>query len=125
MSNEIKDKLYRIFTEIIKDEIYEIEKNEDSSDGNVYIINCKFYKYVVKIYSDKKLAKSMVMLHQKLFQLNINVPNIIYNNLTFNFVFLICALILTFIQKTKIFFIQFEIFLNIRKICLIKLDMPA
>ena len=81
MSNEIKDKLYRIFTEIIKDEIYEIEKNEDSSDGNVYIINCKFYKYVVKIYSDKKLAKSMVMLHQKLFQLNINVPNIIYNNL--------------------------------------------
>lgn len=81
MTNEIKEKIYRIFDEILKEEIYKIEKKEDSSDGNVYIINCKFNKYVVKIYKNKKFAKSMVMLHQKLFQLNINVPNIIYNNL--------------------------------------------
>lgn len=81
MSNEIKEKIYRIFDEILKEEIYKIEKNEDSSDGNVYIINCKFNKYVVKIYKNKKHTKSMVMLHQRLFQLNINVPNIIYNNI--------------------------------------------
>ena len=81
MTNQIKDKLYRIFNEKLKEEICEIKKNKDSSDGNVYIIKCKFNKYIVKIYKNNKLAKSMVMLHQKLFQLNINVPNIIYNNL--------------------------------------------
>ena len=81
MTNQIKDKLYRIFNEKLKEEICKIEKNKDSSDGNVYIINCKLHKYVVKIYRDKKLAKSMVMLHQKLVKLNINVPNIVYNNL--------------------------------------------
>lgn len=81
MTNQIKDKLYRIFNEKLKEEICKIEKNKDSSDGNVYIIKCKFNKYIVKIYKNKKLATSMVMLHQKLVKLNINVPNIVYNNL--------------------------------------------
>ena len=81
MSNKIEERLYKIFNEILKENIVKLEKNEDSSDGNVYIINSKFNKYVAKIYKDKIHAKSMVALHQKLHSLNLNIPNIIYNDL--------------------------------------------
>ena len=61
MYNEIKNRLYRIFDEILKEEICEIEKKEDSSDGNVYVINCKFNNYG----EDESLKKEEVPLIKK------------------------------------------------------------
>lgn len=81
LNNPIKEKLYSIFTKILKENIVELEKNEDSSDGNVYNINCKTNKYIAKVYSTKRQASSMVLLHRKLYQSGLNVPNIIYDNL--------------------------------------------
>ncbi len=81
LNNPIKEKLYSIFTKTLKENIVELEKNEDSSDGNVYNINCKTNKYIAKVYSAKRQASSMVLLHRKLYQSGLNVPNIIYDNL--------------------------------------------
>ena len=78
--NEIEQILHNAVKSEIKEDVLEIEKNEESSDGNVYVINCKNNKYIAKVYEDKKHAKSMIDLHKKLFQLNINVPNIVYTN---------------------------------------------
>lgn len=81
LNNSIKEKIYSIFTKTLKEDIIELEKNEDSSDGNVYNINCKNNKYIAKVYSDKIQASSMVLLHRKLYKSGLNVPNIIYDNL--------------------------------------------
>ncbi|MBQ8299131.1 MAG: phosphotransferase [Clostridia bacterium] len=78
--NEIKWTLHNTVENEIEEDVLEIEKNEESSDGNVYVIYCKNNKYIAKVYEDKKHAKSMIDLHKKLFQLNINVPNIVYTN---------------------------------------------
>lgn len=81
LNNSIKEKIYSIFTKTLKEDIIELEKNEDSSDGNVYNITCKNNKYIAKVYSDKIQASSMVLLHRKLYKSGLNVPNIIYDNL--------------------------------------------
>lgn len=53
-----------------------IEKNEDSTDGNVYIIKNEF---VVKIYDDLNHVKSMIKIHNLLNENKINAPKIIVN----------------------------------------------
>lgn len=54
-----------------------IEKNEESTDGNVFIIYSKNNKYVVKIYSNINHVKSMTELYTFLIYSDINVPKII------------------------------------------------
>ena len=54
-----------------------IEKNEDSTDGNVYMVYTKNKKYVVKVYDDLKHVRSMVKLHIDLVNNEIDVPRII------------------------------------------------
>ena len=54
-----------------------IEKNLDSTDGNVYILNCKKEKYVVKIYTDLMHTNSMWDLHRYLTALEQYVPQVI------------------------------------------------
>lgn len=71
--SEIINKNYNI-------KINDIEKNEDSTDGNVYIISNNKNKYVAKIYNDLEHVKSMCQLHTYLNENNINVPKIILNN---------------------------------------------
>jgi len=66
--------------EIINDNysinVKKIEKNEDSTDGNVYILKSTC-KYVLKIYDDENHTLSMCSLHEFLSDNNFNVPNII------------------------------------------------
>lgn len=57
--------------------INSIEKNEDSTDGNVYILYTEKKKYVAKVYDDLKHVKSMVNLHFDLVSNEIDVPKII------------------------------------------------
>ena len=54
----------------------EISKNEDSTDGNVYIIKSD-RKYVLKIYNSEFHANSMVKLHASLISNKFHVPEII------------------------------------------------
>lgn len=56
----------------------DIEKNEESTDGNVYIITDKNNKkYALKIYKSEEHAINMVKLHTYLKNNSINVPEII------------------------------------------------
>ena len=75
----IKNLIYNIFANNICKDCNLIEKNEDSSDGNVYIVECEDKKYVVKIYDNEQHFKSMVDIHTKLLNNNVNVPEIIYS----------------------------------------------
>lgn len=61
-------------------QINHIEKNIDSTDGNVYIIDSKDKKYVVKIYDDINHVKSIIKLHNNLLSKGLIVPNIIKTN---------------------------------------------
>lgn len=45
-------------------EIDKIIKNEDSTDGNVYIIKNLSNKYIMKLYDNEKHAISMVDIHK-------------------------------------------------------------
>ena len=64
---------------IIKDNynlnIISINKNEDSTDGNVYNIKTLNSKYIAKIYSDINKATAMVSLHNHL--KNIYIPRVL------------------------------------------------
>lgn len=55
-----------------------IEKNKESTIGNVYIINTNQNKYVLKIYDDLNHTKSMISLHDSLSK-QIYIPKIIFN----------------------------------------------
>lgn len=60
-------------------DIKEIEKSDESTVGNVYIIYTENLKYVAKVYDDLKHVQSMTKLHSFLSSKNFNVPNIIRN----------------------------------------------
>ena len=75
--NVIKSEIKRVLKEKYNIETQKIEKNEQSTDGNVYITYCKNKKYVIKIYNKIEHAESMVKLHNRLAQLELNVPNVI------------------------------------------------
>lgn len=81
--NGVKEKnediISTIFLSKFNEECKSIEKNEDSSDGNVYIVECNERKYVVKIYDNEKHLKLMVDIHTKLLKDNVNVPEIVYS----------------------------------------------
>lgn len=78
------DKYINLIEENYKINILKYEKNEESTDGNVYIIFLKDKKYVVKIYEDIFHTQSVINLHIELIKY-INVPNILFtiNNETF------------------------------------------
>lgn len=75
----IKYELKRILKEKYSIEIEKIEKNEESTDGNVYMIYCKDKKYVIKIYNSIKHTESMIKLHNKLTKLKLNIPYVIFD----------------------------------------------
>lgn len=58
-------------------EVISIEKNEESSDGNVYIIETKQGKFVAKLYKTLKHTINMVNIHSILDKNEINIPKII------------------------------------------------
>lgn len=60
-------------------EINKIIKNEDSTDGNVYMLNSLSSKYIMKLYDEEKHAISMVNIHKDLKNSGMNVPDIILN----------------------------------------------
>lgn len=62
-------------------EVNSIEKNLQSTVGNVYIVYCSNDKYVVKIYNDIYHTKAMVNLHKALEENKLYVPKVIYNRL--------------------------------------------
>ena len=76
-----KEIIYRELKKILEEKYNlwskKIEKSEESTDGNVYIIDCENKKFVVKIYDNLEHTKSMVKLHTKLSSLNMNIPKII------------------------------------------------
>lgn len=62
-------------------DIISIEKSDEATDGNVYIIsNTDKKKYVIKVYDDLKHAESMVSIHKYINKLELNAPIIINNN---------------------------------------------
>ncbi len=71
MMKEINQKYYL--------EINNIIKNEDSTDGNVYILKNHSNKYIMKLYDDEKHVISMVNIHIDLKNCGMNVPDIILN----------------------------------------------
>ena len=66
--------------ELIKKEyclvINNIEKNADSTDGNVYILHSLF-KYVIKVYDSKEHIFSIIKIHNDLNRMGIKVPEVI------------------------------------------------
>lgn len=58
-------------------DIVNLEKNDESTDGNVYIIETKNEKYVGKIYKDLKHVDSIIKLHETLFD-KLHISKIIY-----------------------------------------------
>ena len=56
--------------------VKEIIKNEESTDGNVYIIITNNNRVIMKIYDDLNHVKSIIKLHNYISN-NMNIPNII------------------------------------------------
>ena len=69
-------KLKDIFKNEYSIDVNKIEKSEESTVGNVYIVYTEFDKYVAKIYDDLTLVKSMTLLHNNLSN-KYNIPKII------------------------------------------------
>ena len=77
--NNINKEIKKILTQKYNIETVKIEKNKESTDGNVFIIYGKHKKYVAKIYDDIIHTKRMVNLHLLLDEKKINAPKIIKN----------------------------------------------
>ena len=73
----VKNELLRTCREKYNFQIERIQKNEQSTDKNVYDIYCNKDIYIMKIYNNIEHTKSMVNLHNKLRLSKINVPKII------------------------------------------------
>lgn len=78
-SNQVKYEIERILKEKYNIIAKNIEKSEQSTDGNVYIINCNDTKYVIKIYKEISHTKSMIDLYRTLEIFKVNTPKIIYS----------------------------------------------
>lgn len=74
----VMEELKKILAQNYKIETDSIEKNEDSTDGNVYMVKDKF---VVKIYDDLNHVKSMIKIHNLLDANKISAPKVIINKL--------------------------------------------
>jgi len=74
----MEEKLIKILKENYLIDMLNIEKNDESTVGNVYIVKTKNDKYVLKIYDDINHTKSMISLHTNLSK-QIYIPEIIFN----------------------------------------------
>ena len=94
-----------------------IEKSNESTDGNVYIIQTsnEDSKFVIKIYDDIEHAKSMIKLHTYLNENGLIVPDVIENKegllySTFNYGYCIKYIVCySFIKGIKLKEIDFNI----------------
>lgn len=67
--------------------INNVKKNDESTDGNVYMIyTTDKVKYVVKIYKDLIHTKNMINLHKLLIENGLNVPKIIETTQNENYI---------------------------------------
>ena len=71
------NKIINILNEIYHISVKSIEKNNESTDGNVYMIKSNTEKYVAKIYNNIEHTNLMINLHNKLRLQRINIPEII------------------------------------------------
>lgn len=74
----IEKDLKKILEEKYLLNIINIEKNKESTVGNVYIIYTQDKKYVVKMYDNLDHTKSMTLLHSDLYN-KFNIPKIIHS----------------------------------------------
>ena len=58
-------------------EIISIEKNEESTDGNVYILETNNGKFVAKLYTSLNHTKSMIKIHTSLYNKGFYIPYIV------------------------------------------------
>ena len=77
----IENELKEILIDKYNFEVNEIQKNIQSTVGNVYMVYCNNNKYVIKIYNDMGHTKSMVNLHKLLEEIQLYVPRVIHNSL--------------------------------------------
>ncbi|MBR6690544.1 MAG: phosphotransferase [Bacilli bacterium] len=87
-------------------DVLKIEKNLESTQGNVYMVYTKNNKYVLKIYDDLNHTKSMTKLHNDLCS-KFNIPGVIKNKddklyINFNSKYLVLYSFLDGIQIGKI-----------------------
>ena len=75
IESEIKKILEKDYNIIVE----KIEKNEESTDGNVYIVYTQSEKYVIKKYKTIEHTKTMIELHKRLYKIGLNIPKIIEN----------------------------------------------
>jgi len=71
---ELKEQLENKY-ELLVDKI---EKNDKSTDGNVFITSSQNEKYVIKIYEDINHVNAMTSLHSHLISAGVNVPKVIF-----------------------------------------------
>ena len=69
--------LFKILQNNYNIQIIGIEKNSESSTGNVYLINTVDSKYIVKVYSNYEHTQSMINLYDLLNKNDFYVPKII------------------------------------------------
>lgn len=79
MGMNIENELKKILIDKFNFEVSKIQKNLQSTVGNVYIIHSDKNKYVIKIYNSIEHTKVMVNLHRKLYEQNLYVPKVICN----------------------------------------------
>lgn len=75
--DKIKYEIDKTLKEKYGIDVEQIEANEQSTDGNVYIAYCNNDKYVIKIYNSEEHTKSMIELHKSLEKIKLNTPRII------------------------------------------------
>lgn len=80
------DNLKEIICNNYNIDIVDIEKNTESTDGNVYIIKSINNKYVIKIYDDIEHANTMIKVHNYLYNNDIIVPKIINTKYSNNYI---------------------------------------
>lgn len=76
-----ENKLKKVITEKFDFKIDNIQKNLQSTIGNVYMVYCNDNKYVIKIYNDIGHTKAMVNLYKVLEENNLYIPKVIHNSL--------------------------------------------
>ena len=74
----MKEELKNLLNEEYLINTLKIEKNIESTVGNVYIIYTQKEKYVLKLYDDLSHTNSMILLHDDLSN-KINIPKVIKN----------------------------------------------
>lgn len=77
----IENELKKILKDKYNFEINNVQKNLQSTVGNVYMVYCNNNKYVIKIYNDIRHVKAMVNLHKVLEDNKLYVPRVIHNSL--------------------------------------------